>query len=947
MAEVNINLKCDLQHAVKVQYLEGNLFSQDAAANTINIEVTDNGAPATIGGTVSANVIRPDGGTVAVTGGTISGNIVSITLPAACYALVGMITIVVKLSSDSVVTTLAAAVANVYQSSTDTVVDPGTVVSSIQDLIDAIDTAVASIPADYSSLWTSLAPAFSSSTAYTAGQYVTYNGGLYRFTKAHAAGSWASGDVVAVNLGGELSDVKSALDDVVDVVKKSDSIALILEQGSINSSTGANTNTGKDKRLRTAAYYSVRFGFSVTIPTGFQANVYFYKGDTYLRKNDDWLSGAISYTIGDYDNIRFVIRNENDTDLTPADVTTDIILTEYRQDNIENKFDVANRSIENEFEQVTGNRALVFIPGVYSSKSTTGIGEDVRYRVSSNFVCAISPCENGDVFFAHIYGYSGNSRGYFVCDSSMKCLSRLAANTELNGNITITDTNAAYIVFNNRIANLASGYYAYKGLSMKSQVESIIGNEGYITKQISEIRTAIGEIAGSVITPDDTNNYFWNNETGTAVKTAYSNYRASDPVAVVAGESYRVSGRQGSSKKADMVLVVDEDYKILTKTRGTVSQVASVDVQIPEGAAYMLITSSSTHQGQYCKLTLAPNNSVGVYNFEGKNVAIIGDSISTNGNWSSSNPLGNVPEIVIEAADVGVELSAYVTYNDIGTTVGGHEIVSDDVGTEITFTPVEGDVGKAVGKPANYNNASVKTWWEVAQDSMGFNAIPVCWSGASITDHEAEKEAYKTSYAFHPAQIRKCGIRTPGTMTRTAPDMVIIYRGTNDFSHGSDITYEDDPNYARLHYDLTAYQPDGYPETDTYTEDGKTRYDFIAGMLMTIQALRTAYPEAKIVLCTFNYFKRMQSTYPGRPTRNGVNTLEQYNEAVRAIADYACCDVIDFAKDGITYFNAINGYYQDSNSEYHWANHTHPTAKGHKVMGNRALRDMMTFNNMT
>jgi len=211
MAEVNINLKCDLQHAVKVQYLDGNLFSQDAAANTINIEVTDNGAPATIGGTVSANVIRPDGGTVAVTGGTISGNIVSITLPAACYALVGMISVIVKLTSDSTETTIAALTAYVYQSSTDTVVDPGTVISSIQDLIDAIDTAVASIPADYSSLWTSLAPAFSSSTAYTAGQYVTYNGGLYRFTKAHAAGSWASGDVVAVNLGGELSDVKSAL----------------------------------------------------------------------------------------------------------------------------------------------------------------------------------------------------------------------------------------------------------------------------------------------------------------------------------------------------------------------------------------------------------------------------------------------------------------------------------------------------------------------------------------------------------------------------------------------------------------------------------------------------------------------------------------------------------------------------------------------------------------
>ena len=947
MAEININMTCDLQHAVKVQYLDGNMFSQDAAANTINIEVTDGGAPAEIGGTVSANVIRPDGGTVAVTGGTIDGNIVSITLPAACYALVGMITIVVKLTDESTVTTLAAAVAYVYQSSTDTVVDPGTVVSSIQDLIDAIDTAVASIPADYSSLWTSLAPPFSSSTAYTAGQYVTYDGGMYRFTKNHAAGSWASGDVATVNLGSELSDVKSALDETIDVVKTNVDIALILEQGGINSSTGANTNTNKDKRLRTATYYPVEFGFSVIVPEGFEIYICFYKGETYLRTSGAWLSGTNSYSTGDFDNIRFVVRNTSDTNLTPASVTTDIILTEYRPDNIQNRLNVTNDSIGNEFEQVTGNRALVFIPGVYSSKSTTGIGEDVRYALSGNYVCAISPCVEGDVFFAHIYGYSGANRGYFVCDSNMKCLSRLAASTEVNGNFTITDENAAFIVFNNRLASLASGYFAYKGMSIKDTVDALLTNDGNIGNQISEIRTAIGEVAGAVITPDETNNYFWNNETGTAVKTAYSNYRASDPVAVVPGESYRVFGRQGSSKKADMVLIVDENYKILTKARGTNLQVDSVDVQIPEGAAYMLITSTSTHPGQYCKLTLAPNNSVGVYGFEDKNIAIIGDSISTNGNWSADNPLGNVPEIVIQAEDVGIELSAYATYNDIGTTVGGHEIVSADVGTEITFTPVEGDIGKAVGKPANYNSSSVKTWWEVAQDSMGFNAIPVCWSGASITDHEADKEAYKASYAFHPAQIRKCGIRTPGSMTRTAPDMVIIYRGTNDFSHSSDITYDDDPNYPRLHYDLTAYQPDGYPEADTYTEDGKTRYDFIAGMLMTIEALRTAYPEAKIVLCTFNYFKRLKDTYPGKPTRNGVNTLEQYNKAVRDIAGYANCAVIDFAKDGITYENAIDDYYQDTNSQYHWANHTHPTAKGHRVMGNRALRDMMTFNSMT
>ena len=214
MAAININLRSDLQHPVKVQYLDGNLFSQDEAANTIIIEVTDGGSPATLGGNVVANVIRADGGTVAVTGGTVEGNIVSVTLPAAAYAVIGAITVIVKLTGEDVTTTIAALVANVYQSSTDAVVDPGTIIPSIEDLIDAIEDAVESIPADYSSLWTSLAPAFSTSTAYVAGQYVTYNGGVYRFTTAHAAGSWNSAHVTAVNLGGEISDLKSALDEI-------------------------------------------------------------------------------------------------------------------------------------------------------------------------------------------------------------------------------------------------------------------------------------------------------------------------------------------------------------------------------------------------------------------------------------------------------------------------------------------------------------------------------------------------------------------------------------------------------------------------------------------------------------------------------------------------------------------------------------------------------------
>ena len=70
-----------------------------------------------------------------------------------------------------------------------------------------------------------LAPTFSTSTAYTAGQYVWYDGTLYRFTTDHAAGSWNAAQVeladVANDLAGDVSDLKSAInvleDDVYDL----------------------------------------------------------------------------------------------------------------------------------------------------------------------------------------------------------------------------------------------------------------------------------------------------------------------------------------------------------------------------------------------------------------------------------------------------------------------------------------------------------------------------------------------------------------------------------------------------------------------------------------------------------------------------------------------------------------------------------------------------------
>lgn len=223
MAVVKINLSCELSEAVKVQYLHGNLFSQDNQANEINVAVFEDGEPVELAGTVTANVIRPDGGTVAVTGGTYSGNVATITMPSAVYAIPGAISVAVKITLDGVVTTIAAFAATVYATSTDTAVDPGTIIPSIQTLIAEIEAAVDSIPADYSSLWSTLAPNYSNLTFPVAvGQYCTYNGGFYRCNTAIATQeAWTAAHWTATNIGADLAetrlDVANLEDDVSEL----------------------------------------------------------------------------------------------------------------------------------------------------------------------------------------------------------------------------------------------------------------------------------------------------------------------------------------------------------------------------------------------------------------------------------------------------------------------------------------------------------------------------------------------------------------------------------------------------------------------------------------------------------------------------------------------------------------------------------------------------------
>ena len=197
----------DFTEEIKVRHCESVMFTGDDNGAVVGVCLYENGAPYSAGGTVTGAVKRSDGGLVALAG-TLSGNAASVVIPAAALACPGPIGVHIILTQGGSTTTVLKAIYSVDDNN-GVAVDPGTIIPNINDLITAINAAVASIPSDYTARLHTLAPDFSTSTAYTAGDYVWYNGTLYRFTANHAAGAWAGTDAMAAVIGNDVSELRT------------------------------------------------------------------------------------------------------------------------------------------------------------------------------------------------------------------------------------------------------------------------------------------------------------------------------------------------------------------------------------------------------------------------------------------------------------------------------------------------------------------------------------------------------------------------------------------------------------------------------------------------------------------------------------------------------------------------------------------------------------------
>jgi len=221
MANWIIKETVDLQKRPSAAYVGGTnalMIPGDNLAHTWEVTVLDGGEPAEITGNVVGWFLREDGNVVMVQG-TVADNICRVTLTQECYAISGVLQAAMRVmdGTSNATVTIAAQVFTVRKSMDDGgTIDPGEIIPDISELLAKIaemEQATADAEAAADAVPDMVAPVFSTSTAYSAGSYIYYDGTLYRFTADHAAGAWNSAQAVAVTVGGEVADLKSALSD--------------------------------------------------------------------------------------------------------------------------------------------------------------------------------------------------------------------------------------------------------------------------------------------------------------------------------------------------------------------------------------------------------------------------------------------------------------------------------------------------------------------------------------------------------------------------------------------------------------------------------------------------------------------------------------------------------------------------------------------------------------
>ena len=284
----------DLHKPLEIRQGGNIVFNADDESNVVSVDLYEGETEYSGGGTVAGAVICPDGATVALVG-SMDGNTASVTLTADCFAIPGQIGVGIQVISGATKTTVLKAIYNVELFDTDTVIDPGSrIATDVSALVQAIEDAIADIPSNLTDLKAAIAPTFSNTLPYSIGQYVWYDGKLYKFKANHPAGTWSSSHVALVAEGDDLFTAKTALyyESLLSNAGTYTVGADLFEQGQWG--YGSKVTTNYNYRIRNKALLPVTAGTVITY-TNTDQEIYIgivshEEAGTYLQNTSTWMA---------------------------------------------------------------------------------------------------------------------------------------------------------------------------------------------------------------------------------------------------------------------------------------------------------------------------------------------------------------------------------------------------------------------------------------------------------------------------------------------------------------------------------------------------------------------------------------------------------------------------------------------------------------------------------
>ena len=274
---------------------------------------------------------------------------------------------------------------------------------------------------------------FSTSTAYAAGDYVIYEGVLYRFNTAHSAGVWDSSQVTLVKVCSEISDLKSAINVINNLQgKEVNNSSSLWEQGRYIVAVG---------ELLEPAYSTTRIrtkiidlgdaeSFTITPLNGYKYAIIVLDEDNLItRYSSSWQTGVVNIIPSNNEKgVALNVAKSDDADVTPSDYNNisiklnSVFLSDYNEtkqtaedaDTLSKKFN--HIALPND-ARINITDTTVVIP----SLTRIYYGNGVTYRTSGATTISRVATPDG--------GYSEELVTFDYSTSTFRCVGGNAFNT--------------------------------------------------------------------------------------------------------------------------------------------------------------------------------------------------------------------------------------------------------------------------------------------------------------------------------------------------------------------------------------------------------------------------------------------------------------------------------------------------------------------------------------